>query len=139
MSTEHEITVVCPVSFRRMESGRKRIQPKRAQAAAEQERAGIPRISKLMALAIRFDWLIRTGTLENLADLARLGGVSYSRVTQIMNLLNLAPEIQEELLFLRRAPEGHDAFGEYDLRGLCSEIGWGEQREMWRSIRSQYT
>lgn len=60
----------------------------------------IPRISRLMALAIHFDNLIRQGTAKNYADLARLGGVSRARITQIMNLLNLPPWKQEELLFL---------------------------------------
>lgn len=34
------------------------------------------------------------------ADLARLGGVSRARITQIMNLLNLRTWKQEEILFL---------------------------------------
>jgi len=34
--------------------------------------------------------------------------VTRARVTQIMNLLNLAPEIQEWLLFLPRVEEGRD-------------------------------
>jgi hypothetical protein len=58
-----------------------------------------------MALAIHFDGLIRDGVVKNYADLARLGGVSRARITQIMNLLNLPPWKQEEILFL----EGSDA------------------------------
>jgi hypothetical protein len=61
-------------------------------------KAPVPRIAKLMALAIRFDQLIRDGVVKDQADLARLGHVSRARVTQIMNLLNLAPEIQEDLI-----------------------------------------
>ncbi len=60
----------------------------------------IPRLSRLMALAIHFDGLIREGVVKNYADLARLGGVSRARITQIMNLLNLPPWKQEEILFL---------------------------------------
>jgi len=41
-----------------------------------------------------------------------------------MNLLNLAPEIQETLLFLKKAPGGHDPVSEWDLRGLVAEVGW---------------
>lgn len=51
-----------------------------------------------MALAIHFEGLIRQGVVRDYADLARLGGVTRARITQIMNLLNLAPEIQEVLL-----------------------------------------
>lgn len=55
----------------------------------------VPRISRLMALAIRFDGLIRDGAVSNLAELAALGHVTRARVTQIMNLLNLAPDVRE--------------------------------------------
>src|SRR5690349_9864793 len=60
----------------------------------------IPRISRLMALAIKFDQMIRDGVVADYAELARLGHVTRARMTQIMNLLNLAPDIQVALLFL---------------------------------------
>lgn len=59
----------------------------------------VPRISRLMALAIHLDGLIRQGLVRDYADLARLGGASRARINQIMNLLNLPPWKQEELLF----------------------------------------
>lgn len=54
-----------------------------------------PRLARLMALAIKFDGLVRQGVVRDYADLARLGYVSRARITQIMNLLHLAPDIQE--------------------------------------------
>jgi len=51
-----------------------------------------------MALAIHFDRLIREGVVENYADLARLGGVTRARITQIMDLLNLPAAEQEQIL-----------------------------------------
>lgn len=60
----------------------------------------VPRVSKLMALAIRLEELVQRGEVRDYADLARLGYVTRARITQIMNLLNLAPDIQENLLFL---------------------------------------
>ena len=54
----------------------------------------------LTALAIRFEGLVRRGDVRDYADLARLGCVTRARITQIMNLLHLAPDIQEALLFL---------------------------------------
>lgn len=60
----------------------------------------VPRISRLMALAIRFDGLIRAGVVADYAELARLAHNARARITQIMNLLMLAPDIQEEILFL---------------------------------------
>src|SRR5205085_1168844 len=60
----------------------------------------LPRISRLMALSIRMEGLVRTGRVKDYAELARLGGVSRARVSQVLNLRNLAPPIQERLLFL---------------------------------------
>jgi hypothetical protein len=60
----------------------------------------IPRITRLMALAIKFDDMIRRGEIRDYADLTRLGYVSRARITQIMNLVLLAPNIQEMLLML---------------------------------------
>ena len=50
----------------------------------------VPRISRLMALAIRMEGLVRTGRVKDYAELARLGGVSRARVSQVLNLRNLA-------------------------------------------------
>ncbi|GJM43681.1 MAG: hypothetical protein DHS20C21_05230 [Gemmatimonadota bacterium] len=58
----------------------------------------IPRVTRLMALAIWFDEMIRTGDVKDYAELARIGKVSRARVTQIMDLLCLAPTTQAELL-----------------------------------------
>jgi len=69
----------------------------------------VPRISRLMALAIRFDNLARLGEVADFADIAELGQVTRARVSQIVNLLNLAPDIQEDILFL--APVAGDRAG----------------------------
>jgi hypothetical protein len=79
----------------------------------------LPRITKLMALAIRFDTLVSRGEVQDYADLARLGYVTRARITQIMNLLNLAPDIQEALLFLPRTTSGRDMFREKELRSIA--------------------
>ena len=92
----------------------------------------IPRISKLMALAIHFDGLIRNGHVADYADLARLGHVTRARITQIMNLLNLSPDIQEDILFLPHVFAGKDAITEHQVREIAGEVGWGEQRGIWK-------
>ncbi len=61
-------------------------------------------------------------------DLARLRGVSRARITQIMDLLNLAPEIQEEILFLPRVRSGQDPVTERRLRRVVAETDWRRQR-----------
>ena len=94
----------------------------------------VPRISRLMALAIRFDRLIKEGEIDDQADLARLGNVSRARVTQIMNLLQLAPDIKEALLFLPRTERGRDPIREHHIRPLTGILDWRRQREMWRRL-----
>jgi hypothetical protein len=71
-----------------------------------------------MALAIHFDGLIRDGVVKNYAELASLGGVSRARITQIMNLLNLPPWKQEELLFLEGKDAGRDVVTERVMRSM---------------------
>ena len=90
----------------------------------------IPRISRLMALAIRFDRLIKEGEITDQADLARLGHVSRARVTQIMNLLQLAPEIQEALLFLPRSAKGRDPIRATHIRPIVGILEWRKQRKL---------
>ncbi len=101
------------------------------------EPGNVPRISRLMALALRFEGLILRGEVRDYADLARLGYVTRARITQIMNLLNLAPDIQEALLFLPRTVEGRDAIGERDVRRIVSVPHWNRQRKMWTRLVAQ--
>ena len=100
---------------------------------ADQER--IPRIARLMALAIKFDALIRQGVVRDYADLARLGHVSRARITQMMNLLNLAPDIQEQLLGLDSRNGQSRTLCERNLRRLARIINWTEQRHLWQNLR----
>src|SRR5437016_4923688 len=64
----------------------------------------VPRITRLMALAIKIDDMVQRGELRDYADVARLGHVTRARVTQIMNLMNLAPDIQEHILLCSDCP-----------------------------------
>ncbi len=88
----------------------------------------IPRITRLMALAIKFQDMVDRGEVRDYADLARLGYVSRARITQIMNLLNLAPDIQEEILSRSISNGGC----ERNLRRLVSVVDWSQQRQLWR-------
>jgi len=91
----------------------------------------VPRISRLMALAIRMEGLVRTGRVKDYAELARLGGVSRARVSQVLNLRNLAPPIQERLLFLEGA-EG--AIHERALRRVAQSVNWEEQQRRFAEL-----
>jgi hypothetical protein len=88
------------------------------------------RIACLLALAYRFEGMVRSGVVKDYAELARLGHVTRARVTQIMNLLNLAPEIQEYLLELP-CGDGRE-ITERDLRSIAAEVRWDRQRDLFR-------
>jgi hypothetical protein len=90
----------------------------------------ISRIARLMALAIRFEGLVREETVRDYAELARRGHVTRARMTQIMKLLDLAPDIQEQLLFLPPIK----GLNERKVRGIVSRIDWREQRQMFEKV-----
>lgn len=94
----------------------------------------VPRISKLMALAIHLQNLVAKGAIRDYAEIARLTGLTRARVTQIMNLNLLAPRIQEEILFMPRIHSGHDPITERDLRSITQEPLWDRQLKAWRRI-----
>ena len=129
------ITVKRKLNLTREAHGRRRV------AAAKQKdkptvKAGrIPRISRLMALAIRLERMLQTGEVDNLTELARLSHVTQPRMSQILNLTMLAPDIQEELLFLPRVTAGKPTINEKMLRPIVSLVNWDQQREMWAEIQ----
>ena len=128
------ITIKQKVHFTRGKAGRRRIATK--PSATEMVRPGrVPRISKLMALAIRFDGLIRAGKVADQSELSRLSHITQPRMTQIMNLLHLAPDIQEEILFLSPVMTGRNPIHEKMLRPLSAEVCWEVQRRSWYQLR----
>lgn len=92
----------------------------------------LPRITKMMALAIRLDHLIKSGQVTDQAELARVGHVSRARLTQIMDLNLLAPDIQEEILELKNIREPKRLPREIDVRKIAAGQCWRKQRNCWR-------
>ena len=97
----------------------------------------IPRISRLMALAIHCDELLRTGLVANQSALAEHAQITPARLTQILTLLNLAPDIQEELLFLPRTTAGRGEIQEKDVRRIAMELDWEKQRKKWNMVQNE--
>lgn len=124
------ITVERNVHFQYGRNARKEIQ--KGQAALEAPVSRVPRVSRLMALAIRLDQLIRDGVVADQAELARLGHVTRARLTQIMNLLYLAPDLQEEILYLPTFERGRHQLTEKQLRPIAATPSWNKQRQMWQ-------
>ena len=85
-------------------------------------------------LAIQCDQLIPDGGIKNQSELAHYAQVTTARMTPIMWLTNLAPDIQEAILFLPRVESGPDTIKEIDLRRIARMMDWGVQREMWHDL-----
>lgn len=128
------LTLTCRIKFAREAlGGRTTIEARLAEDKLVP--AGrVARVSRLMALAIRLDGLIRAGQVRDQATIARLGGVSRARVTQIMNLLFLATDIQEQLLHLPPVAHGRAPILLRDLQPIARELNWRKQREMWAQL-----
>lgn len=114
-------------------------EPRRAQAkraAREAPRRYPARIARTLALAHDLQRRLDAGEFTDFADVARSLGFTRARVTQIMDLLLLAPEIQEDLLFLFQVP-GREQIPEHGLRPLLRHTFWAKQLERWRQIAAR--
>lgn len=94
----------------------------------------LPRITRYMALAIYYEGLIREGHIHDYAEIATLGHVTRARVTQIMNLRLLAPDLQEQLLNIPRVERGRDSLCLRQFQSIAIEPSWKQQREMWKDL-----
>jgi hypothetical protein len=94
----------------------------------------LARVTCLMATAIHFDQLISDGTIEDFAEVARLENVSRARVTQILDLRLLAPDIQEMLLRLPRTLRGHDQLSFRSIHQISQEPDWRKQRKKMKEL-----
>lgn len=132
------LTVECPLPLTRQGRGGRtvrRVLPTDQPSPPVTPTSGrIPRVARLMALAIHFDDLLRRGLARDQADLARLGQVTQARMSQIMSLLNLAPDIQEAILFLPAVVQGRPDLILANLLPIAREWEWGRQRMMWKRL-----
>ncbi len=94
----------------------------------------IPRVARVLALAHHWQGLIRSGAVRDQADLARLVGVGRARVSQVMKLLWLAPDIQEAVLDGNVELPGIEGA----LRMIAEQARWAEQHEAFDSARSPH-
>ena len=81
--------------------------------------------------------MIRQSVVPDYAVLAAVGQVSRARVTQIMNLLNLAPDIQEQILFLRWETAERCGICEQTIRRMSALLLWSDQRARWAALISR--
>jgi hypothetical protein len=127
------MTIEIPVPLPRLGRGRRR----ELQSGAEVvplPPGRVPRVARLMALALRLEELVRAGRVGSYSELASLGQVTRARVSQVMSLLHLAPDIQEALLFLPPTERGRDPVILADLMPIAARIDWRTQRRLWRRL-----
>jgi hypothetical protein len=130
-------TIERQVHFRHAGHGRgKQVGEGLAAAEPNLPTGRVPRVSKLMALALRLDELLHAGAIGNYAEVARLGHVTRARVCQIMNLVYLAPDIQEAILFLPRTERGRDRIILADLQPIAATPAWRRQRRLWARLHA---
>jgi hypothetical protein len=129
------LTIERQVHFQAQARGRKelRVGPEPPRPAPGR----VPRVARLMALAIRFEGLLRDGVVKDYAELARLGHVSRARVSQVMGLLSLAPDLQEAVLFLPRTLRGRDPIPLWRLLPIASTLDWRQQRRLWAGLHGR--
>lgn len=96
----------------------------------------VPRVAKLMALAIKFDGLLRDGVVSSQSELAILARVTQPRMTQLLNLNRLPPDVQEELLHLDSGDGPIDHIHEHALRRIGEPLDWKQQRQRWKVLRA---
>ena len=129
------LTIECKVHFNSQAKGRKELHP--GHAAAPLAPGRVPRVAKLLALAHRFERLLRDGVVRDYAELGRLGHVTRARVSQIMALLCLAPDLQEEILFWPPTVRGKDRVQMRHVLPITAMPDWKKQRERWLELRGR--
>ena len=126
------LTIECEVHFQARGRGRKELEIGESPSPTTPGR--VPRVARLLALAHRLQRLLRTGVVKDYTEAARLGHVTRARISQVMSLLYLAPDIQEQILFLPRVERGREPVTLHELLPITAAADWTKQRRLWRRL-----
>ena len=129
------VSIACDVHFTRGGQGRSKELAVGVKPPAVVQPVRVPRVARLLALAHRLDGLLKAGIVKDYAELARLGHVTRARISQIVSLLYLAPDIQEQILFCTRSERGRDPFVLRDLMPVALVADWRKQRRLWAALQ----
>lgn len=94
------------------------------------------RVARMLALAHHIRWAIERGDVPDASTVARRLGLTRARVSQLLDLCLLAPDIQEAILALE-AVDGAEPIPERALRDVGRAGGWAEQRRRWNVESSE--
>lgn len=129
-----QLTVRCQVRFTNAARGRKTVEKGAKPLAPAVPEGRVPKLARLLALALKLDSQLRGGAFTDHAQLAALGRVSRARISQIVSLAYLAPDIQEAILFLPRTVRGRDPVILHDVLPIAAEVDWRRQRRLWQRL-----
>jgi len=90
------------------------------------------RAARMLAFAHRLEADLERGRFVSASELARLLGVSRERISRLRRLTVLAPDIQEELLFLEMVDRREDVCVKWLTDKVARHLDWEEQRRVWR-------
>jgi hypothetical protein len=108
----------------------------RTKAVREPLAPRIPRIARLMALAIKFQGMVDRREVRDYAEIARLGYVTRARLSQVMNLILLAPDIQEEVLGMQGHLNKNAELPERAVRSVAQVALWRQQKGLWAKMKA---
>jgi hypothetical protein len=91
------------------------------------------RVAVMLALAHKIAAAITAGRLHDQADAARRLDLTRARITQLLALLALAPDLQERVLFLESI-DGIEPLTERALRRTIRTWSWDTQRAIYQSL-----
>ncbi len=96
----------------------------------------ILRAARMLAVAHTLSARLGVGEFTDFTDMAQRFGLSRARITQLVNLTFLAPDIQEEILWMR-SPVGDDRITEHELRTIAAQGVWEVQRQLWKKLKER--
>jgi hypothetical protein len=130
-TTNLQVTVRLQPTVRQIQRSPRKLA---AVTAPTVRQGSIPRISRALALALHFQQMIERGEVRTYTDLARLAAVSKERISQLMMLNWLAPDIQDAVLNLPPTFSGRFPISETTLREIAKQPHWAEQRSCWAKL-----
>jgi hypothetical protein len=98
----------------------------------------LPQVTRILALAVHFEEMIRKGDAQDYADIGRLCCLCRERVSQVTRLNYLAPDIQVELLYLPPTLTGRYPISESAVRKIANLLSWADQRAAWTELKRQH-
>jgi hypothetical protein len=128
-----------PSHFVTGRAGQKRLVAGPAPAPPPRPAGRVPRVSRLLAIAIQYQGMVARGEIATFADVARANRVTRARMSQIMDLLQLAPDLQEAILFHPLVEREREAVAEHELRAVCRLPDWPSQRKAWDQLQRRRT